>query len=643
MTKRKQLLLLPMLLGLLDTETLAAPRVDNFALLDQSGKHHELYYYRDAKAIVLMIQGNGCPIVRNAWPTLQDIRADYEDKGIRFLMLNANPQDHRASISEEATSFGIDLPILDDSTQLVAENLGVIRTGEVFVIDPVSWELLYRGPIDDRLSYERQKSVASEYYLVDTLDAVVAGENVSFEKRGGVGCLVNMLEKGKDAQHAAISYSDTIAPMLQENCQGCHRKGGIGPWAMTDYNMIRGFAPMIREVVRTNRMPPWHADPMVGEFHEARGLSDGDKQTLVHWIEAGAPRGEGPDLLAENYQPAPEWELGEPDVVLDLAATSVPATGVVEYVYLAAHNPLDRDVWIKAVALNPGDPTVVHHTLISSVDHRVEVPENKHIDDNLVATYVPNAAPTMYPDGTGMMIPQGGSFVVQMHYTTTGRATVDASQIGLYLYDERPEHVMRNQAIFNLAIEIPPGAKNHGDRSYYEFEREATLYSLFPHAHFRGKSSQFTLRYPDGEEEPLLSVPKFDFNWQHTYTLKQPKTVPAGTKLILSKQFDNSAENLANPDPSKTVLWGEQSFEEMLWGTVTYTWKGETSAAQTHSRERSELRQLWGFYDADMDGFMSLTEFQASHSYEAETGDADYVAGDTDRDGRLSFDEFYSL
>jgi len=628
---------------LLGVEALAAPRVDNFTLLDQNGSSHELYYYRDAKAIVLMIQGNGCPIVRNTWPTLKNVRADYEKRGIRFLMLNANLQDHRTSIAEEADSFGIDLPILDDSTQLVAENLGVIRTGEVFVIDPNSWELLYRGPVDDRLGYERQKSIASENYLSDVLDAVVAGESVPFEKRGGVGCLVNMLEQGKAEQHAAISYSDTIAPMLQENCQGCHRKGGIGPWAMTDYNMIRGFAPMIREVVRTNRMPPWHADPLIGEFHEARGLSDEDKKILVHWIEAGAPRGDGPDVLAENYEAAPEWELGEPDVVLNLTATTVPATGVVEYIYLAAHNPLDRDAWIKAVALKPGDPSVVHHTLISSVDHRVEVPENKHIDDNLVATYVPNAAPTMYPDGIGMLIPQGGSFVVQMHYTTTGRETVDASQIGLYLYDEMPERVMRNQAIFNLAIEIPPGAKNHGDKSYYEFEREATLYSLFPHAHFRGKSSDFTLQYPGGKEEMLLSVPKFDFNWQHTYTLKEPRTVPAGTRLILSTRFDNSVENVANPDPTEAVLWGEQSFEEMLWGTVTYTWADETSTAPTHSRQRSELRQLWGFYDADMDGYVSLAEYRASNHYKAETGEEDYVSGDTDKDGRWSFDEFYSL
>lgn len=628
-------------LALLCMNALAAPRVDNFALLDQNGASHELYYYRDAQAIVLMIQGNGCPIVRNAWPTVTEIRADYEEQGVKFLMLNANSQDTRSSIAEEAATFSMDIPILDDSTQLVAESLGVVRTGEVFVINPESWELVYRGPIDDRLSYERQKTAASKHYLRNTLDAVIAGDEIEFEKRGGVGCLVNLLERGKDEQHAAISYSDTIAPMLQKNCQSCHRAGAIGPWAMTDYNMIRGFAPMIREVVRTNRMPPWHADPLIGEFHEARVLSDEDKQTLVHWIEAGARRGDGPDVLAEHYTPAPAWEAGEPDVILDLKATAVPATGVIEYVYLAVDNPLNRDVWIKAIALKPGEPSVVHHTLISSVDKKVEVPGVEFIDDNLVAAYVPNAGPTTYPDNIGMMIPKGGSFVVQMHYTAIGREVVDRSQIGLYLFDEPPALVMRNQAIFNAAIEIPPGAKNYGDAAYYEFERDAVLYSLFPHAHFRGKSSAFTLRYPDGREERLLSVPKFDFNWQHTYTLTKPLAVPAGTQLVLENWYDNSAENVANPDPTTTVYWGEQSFEEMLWGTVTYRWADETSAAPTHNRQRAELRQLWGYFDADMDGYLSRSEYLDSALYDAEKGDGEYVSADTDNDGRWSFDEFF--
>lgn len=265
--------------------------VENFALLDHRGAAHELYYHSDAKAVVLMVHGNGCPISRNAWPRFRELRDEYARKNIRFMLINSNLQDHRASINREAEEFGIDLPILVDGTQVIGESLGLVRTGEVFVIEPEGWTLAYRSALDDRLTYEVQKAAASRHYLKDALDDLLAGNAVRTARTDAVGCLINFPHRQPD-RSSRISYSEEVAPILKDKCVACHRPGGIGPWAMTDYAMVRGFAPMIREVIRTRRMPPWHADPAYGRFKNDRSLSPEEIRTVVHWVEAGAPRGE---------------------------------------------------------------------------------------------------------------------------------------------------------------------------------------------------------------------------------------------------------------------------------------------------------------------------------------------------------------
>ncbi len=278
--------------------------MDNFTLLDQNGKSHKLYYLSDRKAVVVMVQGNGCPITRTAWNMLKEVRDDYASKGIEFLMLNPNLQDKRTDIQARHASSATTFPILVDAAQLVGEALGVTRTAEVFVIDTKTWNVAYRGPVDDRLDYERQRATAKQKYLIDALDNVLAGKPVAVTKRDSPGCIVDFPHRDHPA---AISYSKTIAPLLAKNCVGCHQQGGIAPWAMTGYDKVKGFAPMIREVVRTQRMPPWHADPLVGKWVGDRSLTPEEAATLVHWVESGAARGDGPDPLATPRAPASEW------------------------------------------------------------------------------------------------------------------------------------------------------------------------------------------------------------------------------------------------------------------------------------------------------------------------------------------------
>jgi peroxiredoxin len=551
-------------------------RVDNFMLLDHEGEAHELYYLSDKKAVVIMVQGNGCPIVRHQLPRLAEIRDAYEEKGVAFLLINSNLQDHRDTIAHEAAEFDIGFPILVDESQLIGESMGFERTAEVFVIDPNNrWRLAYRGPVDDRVSYAAQRAEANRHYLVDALDAVLAGGPVQVATAEAEGCLINFPGRRDREAHAQISYSETVAPMLVDNCVACHRDGGIGPFAMRDYDVVKGFAPMIREVVRTQRMPPWHADPHYGTFQNAIGLTVEETQTLVHWIEAGAPRGDGPDpLVAAMAQEWPEWPLGEPDLVVELPPFEVPPTGVIPYLHPTVDNPLDHDVWVRAVDFIPGDRSVVHHIIAGHTFQRDEHSRQGLLGEGL-AGYVPGAVPTVFPEDTGVLLRADAQFVLQMHYTTSGRATTDVTRMGLYFHDTPPRHERQNTVLINPRFRIPPYAKRHTASAERVFERPVIIYSLLPHAHYRGRASEFRVIYPDGTEEVLLSVPLYDFNWQHTYILEEPKHLPAGSTLVHTTTWDNSPQNRANPDPSVEVGWGLQSWDEMLFGAVSYRYVDE--------------------------------------------------------------------
>jgi len=617
--------------------------VDNFTLLDHKGRSHELYYYEDAPAIVVMIQGNGCPIVRNAWSDFRAVRDTFEAKGIPFYMLNANKQDDRASLQTEAENFSYDIPILKDESQLIAESLGVKRTAEVLVISPEDWSILYRGPVNDRLDYGQQRANASEHYLADTLTAVLAGEQPERRIRRSKGCIVNLPEMAKRAAHAQISYSDVIAPMMVKHCASCHEEGGIAPWAMTDYSMIEGFAPMIREVVRTKRMPPWSADPHIGTFTNARGLSLEEKQTLVHWIEAGAPRGDGPDPLAERVSLATEWPLGEPDLIVEAPAYDVPASGIVDYQFPTVLNPMKEDVWVRAVTVVPGDKTVVHHALVGSSETVTKPGEGNYEDvfDNYLIGFVPGAESYIYPEDTGVLVKKGGEFRFQMHYTTSGRATTDRTRLGLYFHNTPPKYPLRQQVALNIALGIPPNTVDHQEQAYFEFDHPATIYMLFPHSHYRGKASTFDVIYPDGNQETILSVPDYDFNWQHTYSLTEPLNVPKGTKLIHRTLYDNTERNLANPNPDRTVPWGLQSHDEMLYGSFMFRWTEETKTNQVHDPLQFAVRQFYGFADKDMDGQLARTEMWGDLARAWDKGSLKSV--DINGDNALSFAEYYNM
>jgi hypothetical protein len=571
-------------------------RVDDFQLTDQTRTAQRLYYYGYAPAIVLMSQVNGGSVTRASAAALEKLAAADQAKGVMFFMVDST--DERDATAAEVKARAGTIPVLMDEQQLVGEALGVRREGEVFVIDPKTWTVAYRGPVSG---------------AGDAIDAVVAGQAPKVrqaEVSGGKA--IAFATRGHEADFAKISYTKDVAPVLQDKCVSCHIKGGIGPFAMTSYETVKGFAPMIRETIRTHRMPPYYADPHIGAFKNDQSLSADQTKMLVHWIEAGAPRGEGADpLLANADKVAPQWPvaLGKPDVVIDLPAFNVPASGLIPYQNDVVDNPFKKDVWLRAVAINPGDRRVLHHVVSNTVADPTAPPAD--VPGGSVGSYTPGAQPQIMADGAGAPIPGGGKLHFQMHYTTMGTPTTDTTKVGFYLLKAPPEYIKRSVVIGNFNLMIPAGAQHHTEVAYLTFPADAYLYTLYPHAHYRGAHVELKAKTPDGKETMLISLPKYDFNWQRDYDPVKPILVKAGTKLIATWVYDNSVHNHANPDPKRDVTWGEQTPDEMMYFRVNYRWADETVAHQRNDLQaKLQSSMLIGALDTDADGKVEKSELR---------------------------------
>ncbi|WP_309605424.1 redoxin family protein [Phenylobacterium sp.] len=626
-------------------EAMAAPTpatIDNFMLVDaQKLEAHDLYRMADDKAIVLVSTGVGCPIARSMVPALKALRDRYAAQGVEMFLVDSNLQDSRDAIAAEAKEYGIDIPILMDSNQLVGEALGVTRTAEVFVITPKTWKVAYHGPVSDAADYGVQKAATKEF-ANDALAAVLAGKPAPAATQASKGCLVDFPERGKAAA-TRISYVKDVAPILEAKCVACHEEGGIGPFAMTNYAMVKGFSPMIREVIRTDRMPPYNADPHVGKFSDDKSLTPKEIKTIVHWVEAGAPRGDGVDPLGAKKHVAPEWPLGKPDLVLNVPAYTIPASGVVDYQHPYAINPLTEGKWLRASTIKVESRQGVHHILTG---YMTEVPKPGQAFENKwgvsVGGYAVGAESEIAPKNVGAYLPPGGAVGFQTHYTPFGKEVTDHSQVALYFYkaNEKPEMVMHNSVIVNNSIVLPPNDGHHLETTYLNIPHEMLLYSAFPHAHYRGASADLWLRTPDGKDRLLLSLPRYDFSWQRAYTFAEPVKVPAGSKLIAHFIYDNSKRNPNNPDPNKTVVWGDQSWEEMFYTALRYRWIGETSAKMNDFDKDLDQDRILGMLDQNIDGKIQKAELKG------QMGDmiAKYFdVLDKNHDGALDKDELAAM
>lgn len=572
-----------------------AARVDNFRLVTADGYAKELYRLKDAPAVVMVMHAAGSADSAKAAATLETLKAAWAPKGVEFMMVNSNPHDTREAILADIARNNISAPVLEDNLQLVGGQLGASRVGQAFVIDPKSWKVAYSGPLTaDAIAavVEGKPAVAS---------VAMTSQPIAFPGRSAAA----------KAAATKISYSDTIAPMLEEKCVACHQEGGIAPFAFDNYEKVKQFSGMIREAVRTDRMPPWDPDPMVGKFKDDKSLSGDQIKTLVAWVEAGAPRGEGEDKLAKVKHVAPEWPLGKPDLIVDIPKYTIPATGYVDYQYPTTPNPLKEGKWLKAATAKVSQRQGVHH-ILSGVIPEGATEKGMQAWGGAVGGYTVGMESTVAPDKIGSWVPAGGQFAYQMHYTPFGKEAVSAEQIGLYFYKdgEMPDLIMRETPLVDQFIEIPANDPAHKEIAYFNFPKDAILHTAVVHAHYRGTYSKLEILDPSGKRETILNVPFYDFNWQRMYEFDKPINIKAGSKVIATYIYDNSKRNPANPAPNEKIIWGDQSFEEMFYTSLRYRWADETAKDQKNYDQLLNKTRLMGMLDDNLDDKVQMAELR---------------------------------
>ena len=551
----------------------AADQISDFSLIGADGRFFQLSRNADQEALVLLAYDKDSREARRAAADLNDLVEQFADQKVRFLLINSTGLADKLVMREEAEDENINLRILMDDTQLVTEELGITRAAEVVIIDPQAREVVYRGALNSQGADGSRSERSAANYVEDALTAFLANEENPGNVLASKGDALDFTAKA--AHLNSVTYANDIAPILEQRCITCHQEGGIAPFAMDNHQMVQGWSPMIRETLITKRMPPGQIDnEYVNAFHDVNHITVEETQKLVHWIDNGSRNEGASDPLATlDIRPA-KWLNGEPDIIIDIPAQQIPATGVQDYRNLMLPLELEEDVWVKAVEFEAGDPTVLHHIIAFSYGPN-GVNEFEILNQGIgLGAYAPGNELNLYPEDSGYPLKAGGGLMLQMHYTTSGKEAVDASQIGLYLWDEEPERVILGGSAADLDINILPFTSKEMVASK-TFRKDSYLTMLGPHMHYRGYDANFKIRYPDGREEEVLNIPNYQFNWQKTYDFKEPLFLPAGTELVFRGTFDNTAQNPFNPDASETLSWGEQTWQEMFFGFFRYVEAGD--------------------------------------------------------------------
>jgi peroxiredoxin len=547
--------------------------VHDFSLSDYRGKKYSLADFRDHQFVVGIFLGTECPLAKLYAQRLETLSERFGPQGVTFVGFNSNQQDSLTEIGAFARRHGVAFPMLKDLGNKFADQMGAERTPEVFVWDDAGY-VRYRGRIDDQFGVGYVRDQPTRHDLVDALDALLAGEPVATPVTEAVGCIIGRVRQPDPS--SSVTYSNQIARILQRRCVECHRPGEIAPFSLLEYDEVVGWAEMILEVVDQSRMPPWHADPAHGEFSNDRRLSAEERDQISTWVRNGAPQGDPTEL-----PPPREYIVGSQlprpaDLELPMREEPfvVKAEGEIAYQNFIVDPGFSEDKWITMAEAIPGTRSVVHHIVIFVTPPESDARRGFAPGAQFLTTYVPGYLARPLPDGMAKWVPAGSKFIFQMHYTPIGSEQTDMSKLRLVFTD--PSKVERmvvssSSQIKHKDLLIPAHAENHRSEARGKIHfQDARLLSLFPHMHLRGRSFRIEAKYPDGQQETLLNVPNYDFNWQTTYRLREPKQVPQGTELTIVGHHNNSDSNLANPDPSSTVRWGDQTWEEML--IALYEW-----------------------------------------------------------------------
>jgi peroxiredoxin len=546
-------------------------KIKNFTARDYRGKESSLADFADSKYVVVAFLGVECPLAKLYGPRLQALEKEFAGKSVAFIGIDSNRQDAVTEIAHYAREHKLSFPILKDAGNTIADQFAAARTPEVYILD-ADRVVRYYGRIDDQYGFQEagvayQRDEPKRRDLAVALEELLAGKQVSQPLAAAQGCLIGRVRE--PVANSDVTYANQISRILNANCVECHRPGQIAPFPLTSYEETVGWADMIREVTAERRMPPWHADPSVSHFSNDARLTEEELSQIARWVKNGAPEGDVKQL-PEPPKFAQGWQIGTPHQIISMDETGfdVPAEGTVDYQRFVIDPGWDEDKWIKSIECKPGNASIVHHIIIYIVPPGV-APTGRagRLQTNWLAAFAPGLRQEPLADGLARYVQKGSKLIFECHYTPNGVAQNDRSCAGFIFAD--PATVKKEVAVQNagnFTFKIPPNDPSFEVESEFVFRQNAVLLTVSPHMHVRGKDFRYDLIYPDGKKETILWVPHYDFGWQTTYRFAEPKLLPRGTKMHCVAHFDNSEDNFANPDPSKEVTFGEQTWEEMMFG-----------------------------------------------------------------------------
>ncbi len=564
--------------------------VETLDLMDHRGKRWTAKDFENDSILVVAFLGTECPLAKLYAVRLRQIAADFHANGVRVVAVMSNRHDSLEEIASFVDRQSITFPVLKDAGNVFADALDAKRTPEIFVFD-ASRKLRYRGRVDDQygIGYVRDQPRRKDLRIA--LNELTSGQDVSVASTKAVGCIIGRT-KATDA-HSEITYGSHVAKILHDRCVNCHREGEIAPFSLTQYDEVAGWADMIAEVVRENRMPPWHATEDHARFANDRSMTEEEKETLYAWADAGAPAGDLTNL-PDLPKKVANWRLPrQPDRVIPVSPQpfDVAASGAIKYQYFRFDPGFKEDVWLEAAELKPGNREVVHHILAFAAPNG----DTRGINGarGFLVGYVPGQDADIWPKGHAKLIPAGSELIFQVHYTPIGTPQRDQSQLGLcFAPADSITHEVVTTSALQTRLKIPPGDDHYTTTADSPpFPKNARLLSLSPHMHVRGKSFQYDLM-TGGKKQTILEIPNYDFNWQTSYRLDQPMSVAPGSRFHCTAVFDNSDQNLNNPDPSVTVRWGDQTWDEMMIGYYNYAVpRSNAPKDQNANRPATSLRQ----------------------------------------------------
>ena len=519
------------------------------------------------RAYVFVFTTTQCPLVKRTLPKLTELDTKFGPHDVQFVAVNVGAEDTIRDMASQAIEFDCSFPFVKDTDLSCVKRLGIERTPEVAVLD-AERRLVYRGRVDDQLRLGGTKPEPTRRDLEEALRELLDGKPVSVATTTVDGCAITAPEPF-DPKQPAPTFHKEVAPILNRRCVNCHRPGTAAPFALLEFKDAAANAEMIAEVVTDQRMPPWYANPKHGKFQNDPSLSRDERDTLVRWVRTGRAAGDPNDAPPTPQFEDSKWRIGEPDLVISmLLEDSIPATGYVPYRHVLLPHVFLADTWLEGVEIRPDNPAVVHHCNMAYVTK-----DGVGIE-TFITGHVPGGQPldlARFKNGVAYFVPQFAGLGLQIHYTTTGKPEKCRISVGLRFPRRVVEKKLHHFLLDPHRIQIPPGHGAYAMRSSRTLDHDITLLGLFTHMHVRGKDMTFFADVPGQPRETLLQIPNYNFGWQLGYEIEPgTKRFPKGTKVEAIAHFDNSAFNPYNPDPKRTVPYGQQSYDEMFNGYVFY-------------------------------------------------------------------------